>query len=272
MDNKRRRNRRKKGKKRIAILISTITVVAAGVVCALWFMTDVFGSKPNDITEIRIGYSSFSYPPLHYYDREKELIGFDIELAKAAGEIMNARIEFVPIDWSNRSEALESGEVDMLWGGLERASLDERKIKFTKSYLRSNIVLLMNDDRDYAEFRDLQGLDVCALNFTPAFYYLQSYNRDVIKSRRSFTPPNYQELFGRISSGEFDCMITDASFASFYQKASETQYKISDVLLVSNYAVAVKIENAKLFDVLQSALDQLEADGTIANLRDKWIG
>jgi len=261
----------KRGSKRIiTTLICVIAVIAVGVVCAVKFAPDILGLKQQHI-HLKAGYSKYPYPPIHYIDNNGELIGFDIDLARAAGEIMNATIEFVPIDWSDRAELLESDEIDMLWGGLERATLDERKVKFTKSYLRSNIVLLMNDDRDYAKFEDLQGLDVCALNFTPAFYYLQVYNRDVIKSRRSYTPPNYSELFGKIASGDYDCMITDTSFASFYQRASGTQYKISDVVLASNYAVAVKIENTKLFDSLQNALDQLEADGTIADLRDKWI-
>jgi len=56
---------------------------------------------------------------------------------------------------------------------------------------------------------------------------------------------------------------------SFYQKASEIEYKISDIVLASNYAVAVRAEDTKLFDSLQKALDQLEADGTKAILRDK---
>ena len=184
---------------------------------------------------------------------------------------MNAKIEFVPIDWSERTEIIASGEVDMLWGGLERESLDTKVVQFTKSYLRSNIVLLMKPDRDYNAWEDLQGLNVCALNFTPAFYYLQVYNRDVIKSKRSFTPPDYQELFDSLSSGEFDCMITDTSFASFFQKAAGTEYKMSDVVIGSNYAVAIRIEDTKLFDALQEALDQLETEGAISALRNKWI-
>lgn len=220
---------------------------------------------------LKIGYSKFPYPPLQYLDDNKELIGFDIELAKAAAQLMNAELEFIPIDWSDRASILTDGEVDMLWGGLERASLDEQQIKFTKSYLRSDIVLLMNEEDNYSRFEDLQGLSVCALNFTPAFYYLQVYNRDVIKSRRSFTPPQYRELLNSLSSGEFDCMITDTSFAAFYRQATGIGYKMSDTVLGSNYAVALRIEDVDLFESLQAALDALEADGTIARLREKWI-
>ena len=220
---------------------------------------------------IKIGYSKFPYPPLHYINESKDLVGFDPALAKAAAGIMGAEIEFIPINWSQRADLLESGEVDALWGGLERASLDERVVKFTKAYLRSNIVLLMEADRNYAKFEDLQGQNVCALNFTPAFDYLQAYNRDVIKSRRSFTPPDYHELLTALTSGEFDCMITDTSFAAFYQKATGETFKMSESLMGSSYAVAVRIGDTDLFDLLQAALDELEAGGEVTRLADTWI-
>ena len=236
----------------------------------------LFPDEPDSIAapmqaSLKIGYSRYPYPPLHYNDDNKELIGFDIDLAIAAMDLMKTTAEFVAIDWTNRAEALESGEVDILWGGLERASLNESKLKFTKSYLRSNIVLLMNPDRDYRKWEDLQGLNVCALNFTPAFYYLQVYNRDVIKSRRSYTPPEYQPLLTALSTGEFDCLITDTSFASFLLKTTGSDYKMSDTVMGSNYAAAVRIEDTDLFDALQEALNTLDENGTIRLLTEKWI-
>ena len=258
-------------KKRRIILVCVLAVAIASVFCYQFFINNA--DKEGVYPLVKIGYSSFPYPPLHYYDEDKELTGFDVGLARAAAEIMRVEPEFVPIDWSKSAELLLSGEVDMLWGGLERASLDEKVIKFTKSYLRSNIVLLMPEDRDYEKFEDLEGLSICALNFTPAYNYLRVYNRDVIKSKRSFTPPEYQSLMGALSTGEFDCMITDTSFAAFFLKANPGEaVKMSDTVIGSNYAVAVRADDKKLFDLLQGALDELEAGGVINSLRDRWIG
>jgi len=220
--------------------------------------------------EFKIGYSNFAYPPLHYFDASGKLVGFDIDLANEALALFHAKPIFIPIDWANKAEILDAGDVDMLWGGLERASLDESKFKFTKSYLRSNIVLLMPKDADYAKWGDLQGLDICALNFTPAFYYLQVYNRDVIRSHRAFTPPEYKELLNALSE-DYDCMITDTSFAAFLLNTTGADYKMSDTVMNSNYAVAVRIDDTALFDCIQTALDELEANGTIAQLQEKWI-
>jgi len=254
------------------IIVCIVTVVVIATCFFLFFnpFSNLFSS--NKPIQIKVGHSMFDYPPLHYRDSSM-LVGFDIELAEAVANIINAEIEFVPIDWSNSMEILEAGEVDVLWGGLERASLDESRVRFTRSYLSSNIVLLMPADRDYSEFADLEGLNVCALNFTPAFNYLQVYNRDVIKSSRSFTPPEYQSLMGSLSSGEFDCMITDTSFASFFLRMNPGgAFRMSDTVLGSNYAVGVRVGDTELFDLIQGALDELQADGTIDSLQAKWIG
>ncbi|MCL1809998.1 MAG: ABC transporter substrate-binding protein [Clostridiales bacterium] len=251
-----------------------LCMIAAIVIAAVFlFSCEAPQDNQNGTPSvIKVGYSKYPYPPLHYTGGNGELVGFDIELAHEAAGIMDAEIEFVPINWSENLEALESGEVDMLWGGLERASLDEGIVKFTKSYLRSDIVLLMTEDRDYTEWSDLQGLNVCALNFTPAFHYLQVYSRDVIKSKRSFTPPEYQSLMNSLSSGEFDCMIADTSFVSFFLKENSSEtYKVNTVF-GSNYAVGLSVANTELFEKLQAALDELEADGTIDRLKTKWIG
>lgn len=263
-----RRSRRARNR---VIILCILAVIIIGALFVLFgpLADKINADKPM---QLKIGQSKFDYPPMHYYDNG-ELVGFDIDLANAAAELMNAEIEFVPIDWSASTDALESGEVDVLWGGLERASLDESKVKFTKSYLSANIVLLMPEDRNYAQFSDLQGLQVCALNFTPAFSYLKAYNRDVIKSKRSFTPPEYQELMDSLSSGEFDCMIADENFASFFLKANSGEvYNISNIILGASYAAAVRIDDTKLFDLLQAALDELQANGTIDKLKGKWIG
>ena len=256
-------------KKTIVIsLIVLVFLILGGT--GLYFFTDIF---VDDSKPLKIGYSNYPYPPLHYYDDKRQLMGFDIDLARAAAEIMGAEIEFVPINWYENEDMLISKEVDMLWGGLETNSLDSAKIKFTSPYLSSDIILLMKEDRNYKKPEDLQGLNVCALNYTPAYFYLRDNRAELIKSARSSTPPEYENLSLFMSTGESDCMITDTSFASFFKKQNnDISYKTSAPVKESDYAVAVRAKDRKLLTRLQSALSALEADGTVDRLKAKWIG
>jgi len=264
--------KKRKKNRRTSSIVGICIIVAVVVLCYLFIWGPFATNSSDDPIQIKVGHSRFEYPPLHFYSNN-ELTGFDVELARAVAEIINAELEFVPIDWTRREELLESGEIDVLWGGLEQGSLDRDKVAFTKSYLQSSIVLLMPADRDYAALEDLQGLHVCALNYTAAFYYLQVYNRDVIKSQRSFTPPEYQSLNSAFLSGDYDAMITDTSFASFFLKSDVGEsFKMSQPVIGVSNAVGVRIDDTDLFSLIQDALDQLQSDGIIAALRSKWIG
>ena len=237
-------------------------MVAAGIAAALHF------PGRNEKT-IRIGYSRYDYPPFHYKDGGDQPVGFDMELAISAAEKMNVKFEFVQIDWSQKEELLMSKEVDILWGGLERSTLDENKVKFTASYLQSGIVFVMKDDRNYSTWQDLQGNNICVLNFTPAYDYFQAYNRNVIQSSLVSTPPEYERLLQTIN--EHDCLIADSGFAAFFVKEIGNSYKISSNLISISFAAATRIEDTELFKSLQEALDGLKADGTIASLKKQWI-
>ncbi|MCL1975690.1 MAG: transporter substrate-binding domain-containing protein [Firmicutes bacterium] len=229
----------------------------------------------KDLLPIKIGYSSYPYPPLHYFEDNSlgdlQAIGFDIELAETVARTINAEIEFLQIDWSKKAEMLISGEVDMLWGGLAVDSLDETKVKFTKPYLQSNIVLVMDAEDDYSSLEDLHDLNICSLEFTPAADFFNFYDASIINSRQAFITPIYKQLFTAVSLGKYDCIITDVSFASFLCRITQHDYKISETIIESSYAVAVRVEDEELFAKLQAALDELDANGTISRIAEKWI-
>ena len=72
-----------------------------------------------------IGYTVFA--PIAYTesdDADAELIGFDIDLAKAVVAYLNAtystaiEIEFVKIEWNSKETLLENGSIDLVWNGM----------------------------------------------------------------------------------------------------------------------------------------------------------
>ena len=58
----------------------------------------------------------------------------------------------------------------------------------------------------------------------------------------------------------------------FLLRSTESDLKMSDPVAESSYAVALRSADADLFDLLQGALNELKTNGTIENLKDKWIG
>ena len=72
-----------------------------------------------------IGYTKFA--PIAYDEgdgADAQLVGFDIELARAVVAYLNAtysaqiEIEFTVIDWNSKESLLETGAIDLVWNGM----------------------------------------------------------------------------------------------------------------------------------------------------------
>ena len=62
-----------------------------------------------------VGYTLFA--PIAY-EENGELIGFDIELAKAVAAKLNLNVEFTIIEWSAKEALLEAKSIDCIWNGM----------------------------------------------------------------------------------------------------------------------------------------------------------
>ncbi len=62
-----------------------------------------------------VGYTIFA--PIAY-EENGELIGFDIELAKAVADKLDLTVEFKEIDWNSKEALLSGKSIDCIWNGM----------------------------------------------------------------------------------------------------------------------------------------------------------
>ena len=72
---------------------------------------------PAAVVKLVVGLDD-NFPPMGFRDEKNELVGFDIDMAKAAAKHMGVEVEFKPIDWAAKESELKSKRVDMLLNGL----------------------------------------------------------------------------------------------------------------------------------------------------------
>jgi len=101
--------------------------------------------------KIVIGYTLFA--PIAYNKgdgADQELIGFDIELAKACIRYLNATYsteiaepEFIVIDWNQKESLLETGSIDLVWNGMTITSAREEGMSVSLPYLANKQVAII---------------------------------------------------------------------------------------------------------------------------------
>ena len=78
-----------------------------------------------------------TFAPMGFTDENGDIVGFDIDLAKAAAEKMGVSVEFLPIDWDSKSMELAS----MLSGTASQSAMNAKR-KFSSRIRTSQQVRL----------------------------------------------------------------------------------------------------------------------------------
>ncbi|WP_316570784.1 amino acid ABC transporter substrate-binding protein [Neobacillus sp. YIM B06451] len=212
------------------------------------------------------------FAPMGFRDENNELVGFDIDYAKAAAKEMGMKVKFQPIDWKTKESELSSGRIDLIWNGYTITDERKKKVLFTKPYLENAQVVVTLANSDIETLADLEGKVVGLQSLSSASDALDADPvKPKIKKVTEFAD-NVMAL-NDLKSGRLDAVVIDEVVINYYMAKQENTFKILDESLApEQYGVGVKKGNEELRDKLQKALDKLNEDGTAAEVSKKWFG
>lgn len=212
------------------------------------------------------------FAPMGFRDEKNEIVGFDIDYAKAAAEKMGVKVEFQPIDWKTKESELSSGRIDFIWNGYTITDERKEKVLFTKPYLKNAQVVVTLNDSKLTKLADLEGKVVGLQSLSSAADALNANPiKDKIKTVTEFSD-NVLAL-NDLKSGRVDAVVIDEIVINYYMTKEKETFKVLDESLApEEYGVGVKKGNEELLDKLQKALDELNEDGTAAEISTKWFG
>jgi polar amino acid transport system substrate-binding protein len=212
------------------------------------------------------------FAPMGFRDDKNEIVGFDIDYAKAAAEKMGTKVEFQPIDWKTKESELSSGRIDLIWNGYTITDERKQKVLFTKPYLKNAQVVVTLADSKITKLEDLTGKVVGLQSLSSAADALDANPiKDKIKTITEFSD-NVLAL-SDLKSGRIDAVVIDEIVISYYMtKEKEAFTVLNESLAPEEYGIGVKKGNEALLEKLQKALDELNEDGTAAEISTKWFG
>lgn len=245
----------------VLIVVLLITVVGCG-------NSNKAGNKGDKIV---IGIDD-KFAPMGFRDDNNEIVGFDIDYAKAAAKAMGVEATFQPIDWKTKESELLSGRIDLIWNGYTITDDRKQKVLFTKPYLKNSQVIVTLTDSSINSINDLAGKKVGLQSLSSASDALDA---NAIKSKVA----NVSEFSDNVlalsdlKTKRIDAVVIDEVVARYYLSKDTASFKILDEALApEEYGIGVKKGNEQLLNNLQAALDKINADGTAAEISKKWFG
>jgi polar amino acid transport system substrate-binding protein len=260
---------RKLGLMGLILVLVMVALAACGDKKSAGSTEEVTGASGGD-KKLIVGIDD-KFAPMGFRDDNNEIVGFDIDYARAAAEQMGYEITFQPIDWKAKESELNSKRIDLIWNGYTITEDRKGKVLFTKPYLKNSQVVAVLENSDIAAISDLAGKEIGLQSLSSASDALEG---NAIKSevKVSEYPDNVLAL-SDLKNGRTKAVVIDEVVARYYMSKEPGTYKLLDeALSPEEYGVGVRKGNEALLDELQAALDALNENGKAAEISVKWFG
>ncbi len=249
-------------------LISAIAVAAACFMAASPVMAD----QLEDIQAagvIKVGVEG-TFAPFTYHDESGELVGFDVEVAKALAEKLGVEAEFTETKWDSLLAAVDSGRLDTVINDVTVTEERAEKYDFSQPYYYSvRQIVVAADNDDIQSMEDLNGKK-CATTMTNSYVpVLEELGATVVPISTS------EEAAVLVTSGRADfCLFNPAILNEYLVHQEEANIKLAFIVPGTDEEIAIPIRKGEeaLLTAVNGALDELREDGTLAELSEKYFG
>ncbi|MEM1484000.1 amino acid ABC transporter substrate-binding protein [Oscillospiraceae bacterium PP1C4] len=215
-----------------------------------------------------------SFPPMGFTDQSNNIIGVDIDLAKAVSEKLGIEFEAKPIEWAAKEMELNSGKISCIWNGLTITPERQESMAVSRPYMSNTQVVVVMADSAIKSKADLAGKTVAAQSDSSGLAALQKDGIYAsIKGGAAKEYADYVTAMGDLEVGRCDAIVMDSVVANYYiTQNAKPMAILEDTMAAEEYGIAAKKGNTALIEAIEGALSELAAEGKIAEISKKWFG
>lgn len=212
------------------------------------------------------------FPPMGFVGEDGEYTGFDLELAQETAKRLGLTYVAQPIAWDAKNMELESGNIDCIWNGFTMTGRED-EYTWSQPYMENSQVVVVMEDSGIETLEDLAGKIVEVQADSSAEAALKEMSDLTSTFGTLQTTPDYNTAFMDLEMGSVDAIAMDVIVAGYQMQEREGSFKILEESLASEeYAIGFKKGNTELCEKVQQTLEEMAADGTMAEISEKWFG
>ena len=211
------------------------------------------------------------FPPYEYYENDK-IVGIDAEIAAAIADKLGLTLEIQDMAFDSIIPAITSGKVDVGLAGMTVTEDRLVNVDFSTTYATGVQAIIVTEDSPITSVDDLFGdgnytIGV-QLNTTGDLYSTWDIEDEGLGSVDRYN--RGADAVAALISGKVDCVIIDNQPALAFVEANEGLKVLETEYAVEDYAIAMD-KGSALLDPIDSALEELIANGTVKAIIDKYI-
>ena len=212
-----------------------------------------------------------TWPPMEMVDENKEIVGFDIDLMKAAAAAGGFTVEFKNSAWDGIFAGLAAGKYDAVMSSVTITDERKKSMDFSIPYINAGQVLMVRQDaKGVKVIADLKGKAVGAQIGTTGAFEIEKVEGVTLKT--------YDELGLAIEdlvNGRIAGVVADTPIAADYALQNPDyggKLKIvGEPFTEELYGVAVKKGNAAVLQAINAGLGKVLDGREYKKLEEKWL-
>lgn len=230
-------------------------------------MTSVYASdNVNSSKKTLVLGTSADFPPYEFHktiDGQDQIVGFDIEIAKAIAEKMGAELVIEDMGFDSLLPALQSGRVDLVISGMTPTEERRQSIDFSDYYYKaSQVVLIRSEDADkYKTMTDLEGVTIGVQKGS-----IQEQIGQGIKNADLVSLDKMGDLVLQLETERVNAVIVEDTVAKGYLNDKIVLADAKPAETDSAAAIGVAKGNTELLEVINSTLAELNENNQIEKM------
>lgn len=257
--------------KKTFIKIASVVLALVLGLTALWACG---GETEPEGKETLIMATNASFPPYEFKEGDA-FAGIDVEIAGLIAEKLGMQLKIEDVEFGSIIGGVQSGKFDMGMAGMTVTDERLQSVNFSTTYATGVQVVIVAEDSS------IQSLDDLKADGSMKYGVQQDTTGDIYASdtveKGGYGDDNVirfktgAEAVQALKAGKVSAVIIDNEPAKSFVAANEGLRILDAEWAVEDYAICVAKDNAELLDKINTALAELEAEGKIKAIIDKYI-
>ncbi|HLL79735.1 MAG TPA: ABC transporter substrate-binding protein [Ktedonobacteraceae bacterium] len=236
-------------------------------------------TPPNDLLTsgtLTVG-SDTTYPPQEYIDTTThEAAGFDIDLIKAVAARMGLQAKVITTSFDTIINSLVAKRFDVVISAVSVTPDRQKKVDFVPYFNAGESLLVQNGNpKHITSPNDLCGMPVGVQNGTIEQTDLQTASANCTKAGKpaiNITAlTNQTDVIQLLATNRVVATYQDSPVTDYYIKLHPGQFSVGgSVIGAGPEGIVVRKGDTSMFTAIQTAFNQLKANGTYHALILKW--
>ena len=212
-----------------------------------------------------------TWAPWTYHDESDNLVGYDVEVATKIAEKLGVEPKFVEGEWDGLLAGLDAGRYDIMVNGVDITPERAEKYDFSTPYAYNRTAVITQKDNDSIKtLEDLNGKTTANTISSTYAELAEQYGATVTGV------DDLNQTFELLLSGRIDATLNaEVTYYDYMKEHPDANAKIAALTADAN-EVAIPMrkgeETATLRAAIDTAIEEMRADGTLKELSEKYFG